>query len=167
MAFTSSISIAQSQTGVTITDTSDYTSEGTGTFTSRSVEVKYVDGTHVTGSPFSWPLLDPPLVVAVPEDTALAISADWIKGVPVQGSVYSVDETFAKTYNTELFRYNLLKAQVANPDILSSDIYRQNMSLLDLEIENAKISAKYNDVYLCYQAIYKLTYMIENQSQYF
>ncbi len=163
MPFTTSISITQGAdcSQFTITDSSTYNVEGTGTFSARKLTIQKSDGSYLkigarTYNQYVWPFADGNSIVIsgvddknipyLPTDYALSITLALTSTSPQVGSVYTKAELpVFVCYTMSAFFSNTYKMSIDNG--LEKDYkFVKDVMRLFLEQESAKKAGSDGDI---------------------
>jgi hypothetical protein len=156
-------------TSFTITDTSNYGSEGTGTFSGRTIAIYKVDGTLLVpeisfpfsaGNSYTVP-------GALLDDYSLSIVFNWLSLSPQPGSTYT--ETLVTTFlnYTKQFLYEKVQDIAAQSNVLNDTGYYESLNKVQTEVDNAVNATTYSDQFNAQSAIDRANYIIQNQSYFF
>ena len=177
MAFTGAIEITQTSdiTGLVVTDTSSYASEGQGTFAGRRLYLYKIDTTTLVPSGTLTTYIDWPyslgntltLTGILLTDYSLSANGQWISNAPQPGSVYTVTEvvTFLNYIND--FIYGKVQQLAASPSLLNGTSWQDSMQIMYNEKENAEQATLYDDQFAAQSAINRAFYLINNEQNYF
>lgn len=170
MAFFGTITITQNSSieNFIITDTSDYGSEPTNTFSGRTIQIWKADGTLLVPE-ISWPFASGntyTLSGVLTQDYSLSVIVNWNSLAPQPGSTYTVIQIATFLYYLRQF----LKGQISNlsddPNLLNDTNWYTDMSKLQVEINNA-IEAGTDGQQYSSQAAISRGYYLMNNSQFF
>lgn len=176
MAFTGAYQITQTTdtTAFVLTDTSSYSSEGTGTFTGRRIYLFNSAGSNIVPSGTTTAYIDFPFslgnsitIDVLSRDFAFNIEVDWLSSAPQPGSTYTLTELFGFTGNTNDFKYGLLQQITAQPNILNDTTFMEYLGKLQLEIDNCEQAVSYDDITSAQAALDRAYYIIVNSANYF
>lgn len=176
MAFTGSFEVTQTSdiTGLVVTDTSSYASEGQGTFSGRRIYLYKVDGTTLVPSGTTTQYIDFPfsdgasrtITGVLDTDYSLLANVVWLSNNPQVGSVYTAQsvETFLN------YLYAFYAGQIStlsdNPAILQDTNWYTDMFKLIVEISCAEQATTDGQQFSAQSAISRGLYL-KNNSQYF
>ncbi len=171
MAFFGTITVTQTSdiTSFIVTDTSNYGSEGAGTFSGRTIQVFKVDGTLLTPL-VSWPFSDGNTYTfsnLLLQDYSLTIVVNWNSLSPQPGSTYVVNEVVTFLNYINQFLYEKVQDIAAQPNILNDTDYYTSLNKVQTEVDNATNATTYADQYNAQAAIDRANYYIQNQAKYF
>lgn len=171
MAFFGTITVTQTSdiTSFVITDTSNYGSEGTGTFSGRTIGIYKVDGTLLVPL-ISWPFSSGNIYTvsnALLKDYSLSVVANWLSLSPQPGSTYT--ETLVSTFlnYTNEFIYGKCQDIAAQPNILNDSQFYSSIEKVQAEVDFATNATAYADQYNAQSAIDRATYLIQNENFFF
>jgi hypothetical protein len=159
MPFTASLEITQSLdcTTMSVHDNSDYTTEGHGTFASRSLYITNAYGQTldadglVTETPTEIPFAFadyPSDIINIPMlvDSALFVRLTLVSNAPQSGSVYVYEHYYLLACQINSFAYKIIRDVSANRRILSDRNFAESLQSLYNEIDNADTAIKYSDI---------------------
>lgn len=171
MAFIGTFTVTQTSdlTSFVITDTSNYGSEGTGTFSGRTIDIYLVDGTSLVPQislPFSAGNVYTVSNV-LNQDYSLYIKFDWDSLSPQPGSVYEATEVVTFLNYTNQFLYGKVQDIAAQPNVLNDTEYYNSLNKVQTEADNALYATIYADQFNAQAAINRANYLIINQAMFF
>jgi hypothetical protein len=147
MAFVTSIGVTQSSdcSQFVINDTSTYTVEGTGTFSSRKLTIQKSDGTFltvgsVTYNQYTWPFAagNSITITSLLQDYAYNITLTLTSNAPQTGSIYTKAELIVLVcYTISAFYANTYK-MAANQGLEKDYKFVKDLMRLFIEQESAK-----------------------------
>lgn len=175
--FTGNYTIAQNSdiSSITITDTSDYTSEPKNTFNGRKIYL-YLSGSGTlvpegtTTSYIDFPFSggDSITLNVLDRDYAINVKVVWEPISPQPNSVYEKEGLVAFTSNSENFYYELTSNEASNPNIIRDSGYWDNKSQLRTYIDSAQQAVtNANDIVSAQAALDQAYYLMVNQSKFF
>jgi hypothetical protein len=180
MAFTAAESISQILgicSSFSVEDTSDYTDEPKNSFTSRRIFVYDTKGNTLVPAGTTTPYIDfsfadyPDDIIELEIldwDCALFVIMELISSDPQPTSEYTVTEvTNISLCYTNQFEYGLIQDLTANPSLKNDQIWMNNLSLIQTEIDNSNEAIKYQDIQAAQAAIDRAKYIIDNQQFFF
>lgn len=176
MAFTGNFSVSQTAIGnIVITDTSDYGSEGAGTFSGRQIRLYKIDGTTLvpdgtTTSYINFPFTDGNTITLsniLLQDLSLSINLVWVSTNPQPGSTYT--KTTVNTFLNYLkqFRYELVQDLAAQPTLINDVNWSGSLRNFQNEIKSAESATDYADQFSAQAAIDRAYVLKNNQNFYF
>lgn len=177
MAFTGSFEVTQTSdiTSLVVTDTSSYSSEGQGTFSTRQIRLYKIDtstlvpdGTTATYIDFPFSAGNSITITGVLlRDYSLSANVVWISSSPQPGSTYTATEvvTFLNYIND--FIYGKVQQLAASPSLLNDTNWQESMKIMYNEKENAEQGTLYDDQFAAQSAIDRAYYLINNESMFF
>jgi hypothetical protein len=177
MAFTGTFTVTQTSdiTSLVITDTSDYSSEGQGTFSGRRIRLYKVDTTTLVPTGTTTTYVDFPFSAGsaititgiLLRDYSISANVEWLSNAPQPGSTYSATEivTFLNYIND--FIYGKVQQLAASPSLLNDTNWQDSMRDMYNEKENAEQGTLYDDQFAAQSAIDRAYNLINNESMYF
>lgn len=176
--FTGNFTASQSQslTTLIIQDTSDYSSEGQNTFSTRIIYLNkndgstlVPDGSNFTYIPFPFSLGNIINIDVLDRDYALSITVEWISLAPQPGSTYTKSQLYLFDFYGEQFMYGLVQEDTAAyPAIVNDTVFMKNWMRLRTWYDQAQsavgIGGDINAAQICLDQAYV---MISNQNMYF
>lgn len=171
MAFIGTFTVTQTSdlTSFVITDTSNYGSEGTNTFSGRRIDIFTADGTLLVPEisfPFSAGNIYTVSAVLL-QDYSLTIVFNWDSLSPQPGSTYQTSEVVTFLNYTNLFIYERVQDISAQPNILNNTEYYNALSIVQTEADNAENATLYADQLNAQSAINRANFYIINQAMFF
>jgi len=165
MAFTANFTVSQSVTGtsLTINDTSSYSSEGKGTFTSRQLYLYKVDGTtvkfpsgsttdYINFSFASYPS-DSITITGFTQDLCLRIDLVLTPATPVGGSTYLKESIVTMVGFTNNQIYSACQILANNPARQNDLVFTANLLTLNREKNIAINAGTYSDQFSSQSAL--------------
>jgi len=177
MAFTGTFTVTQTSdiTSLVITDTSDYSGEGQGTFSGRRIRLYKIDTTTLVPSGTTTAYIDFPFSAGSSitvssilfRDYSLSANVEWLSNSPQPGSIYTATEvvTFLNYIND--FIYGKIQQLAASPSLLNDTVWQDSMQIMYNEKENAEQATLYDDQFAAQSAIDRAYNLINNESMYF
>lgn len=177
MAFTGSFTLTQTSdiTSLVINDTSSYSDEPTGTFSTRQIRLYKVDTTTLVPTGTTTTYIDFPfsagssitITGVLLTDYSLSANVVWLSNSPQPGSVYTATEvvTFLNYIND--FIYGKVQQLAASPSLLNNTQWQDSMQIMYNEKENAEQATLYDDQFAAQSAINRAFYLINNENMYF
>ena len=171
MAFIGTITITQNSNieDFIITDTSNYGSEGAGTFSGRAISIYTVDG-QLFVPQISWPFSSGNTYTvssALFQDYSLSVVVNWNSLDPQPGSTYVVDEVVTFLNYLKQFRYSLVQNLVAQPNLRRDTNWTNSIAQLQNDITGATSATDYADQYSAQEQINDGYYLKNNQQFFF
>lgn len=171
MAFLGQFTVTQNSNieNFLITDTSDYGSEGTGTFAGRTISIYKVDGTLLVAE-INFPFASGNTYTvsgALLQDYSLSIVFNWESNNPQPGSVYDVTEVVTFLNYTKQFLYEKVQDIAAQPNILNDTGFYNSLRKVQSEVDNATNATTYADQFSAQSAIDRAAYLIQNEAMFF
>lgn len=171
MAFFGTITITQTSdiTSFVITDTSNYGSEGTNTFSGRTINIYKADGELLTPQ-ISWPFSAGNTYTVsglLLQDYSLAVVVNWNSLSPQPGSTYVVNEVVTFLNYINQFLYERIQDIAAQPNILNNTEYYNSLNKIQTEVDNATNATTYADQFNAQSAIDRADFFIINQAKFF
>lgn len=163
--FTANFSATQSDDceSLTITDSSDYSSEDKSTFTSRKLWLYKADGSTIkfpsdsatdyidfNYTDFSSGMI---VIAGVDKDYCLRIKIEMTSGTPQPESTYLKEQVSGLVCYTKKFDYNISCAVAVNPNKTKDQDYYNSWSELRTELDAAERGAEYSDQNASQQAL--------------
>lgn len=155
--FTASFTISQATSceSMTIVDTSNYTAEGKGTFSSRKLWIYLSDGTtmiadgSITTTPtyinFSFAgYPSDQITISLKLDYAFEIVFELTSTNPQTGSTYTATNDVGLTCYSKAFAQSLQQGTQAQTALMNDANYKQNLGNLYMEINNVENSISYS-----------------------
>lgn len=177
MAFNGSFDVTQTSdiTSLVITDTSDYSGEGQGTFSTRQIRLYKVDTTTLVPDGTTTAYIDFPfsagssitITGVLLRDYSLSVNVVWLSNSPQPGSVYTATEvvTFLNYIND--FIYGKVQQLAASPALINDTNWQNSMKIMYNEKENAEQATLYDDQFAAQSAIDRAYYLINNENMFF
>jgi len=175
--FTGSFLVSQTGdfTSIVITDNSDYSSEGTNTFSGRKIYLYLVDGTTLVPAGTATSYIDFPysagnsitITGVLNKDYALAINVVCISLNPQPGSIYTLTSIDGFLYYLQAFESSLIGTLSGNPDKLRDTSWYYYLGVLQTELDNAIKSIANGQQQSAQNAINRATKLMDNQNDYF
>lgn len=177
MAFTGTFTVTQSSNiqDVIITDTSSYSSEAQGTFSTRQIRLYKIDTTTLVPSGTVTTYIDFPFSAGASititgvllRDYSLSANVVWLSNAPQPGSIYTATEvvTFLNYIND--FIYGKVQQLAASPSLLNDTGWQDSMQIMYNEKENAEQATLYDDQFAAQSAIDRAYYLINHENMYF
>ncbi len=176
MAFTGTLSVSQSSdfTSLTITDTSSYSSEPQGNFSTRRVYLYKIDGTTLVPSGTTTSYIDFPfglgssitITGVLNTDYALLINGVWVCNSPQPGSTYTSSGVYGFDNYLQQFYSGQISNLSDNPSVLNDTNWYTDLSKLQTELDNISKAVSDGQQYSAQSAINRATYLMTN-SQFF
>lgn len=171
MAFFGVFTVAQTSdiTSFSITDASNYGSEGTGTFSGRTISIYKVDGTLLVPQ-ISFPFASGntyTLTGVLLTDYSLSIVFNWNSLSPQPGSTYEDTEVTTFLNYTKQFLYEKVQDIAAQPNILNDTGFYNSLRKVQSEVDNAENATTYADQFSAQSAIDRANNLINNENFYF
>lgn len=171
MAFLGTFTVTQTSdiTSFIITDTSNYGSEGTGTFSGRTIDIYNVDGSLFVPQisfPFSMGNVYT-LSGVLFQDVSLTIQFNWDSLSPQPGSTYEVNTVTSFLNYLKQFRYELVQNLRAQPNLKNDTNWTNSVKQLQNSIKGAMSATDYADQYSAQAEINEGYYLMNNQNFFF
>lgn len=166
--FTAAYSVSQTTNGlsVTVTDTSDYTDEPHGSFTSRTLSIQDVYGTEY--GPGLWPFASGDAwTFSVPYDLALLILLTLVPASPQPGSTYTKISVATLVNGSMLFAAQIGLEIASNPSIVNQVAYYTNLQRLWTDIENALNMGEFSQQNASQFYLTDIYFLSQNKTTYF
>lgn len=149
MPFISNFTVTQTGdcTKFTVNDTSDYTVEGTGTFTNRKLTIQKSDGTYLTVgattyNQWVWPFGTNSIeFTSLDKDYSFEITLAHTSTAPQPGSTYTKTNAAVLTCFTMSGFYTFAYNMAINPSLEKNYKYVKDVMRLWIEKESAQKSA--------------------------
>jgi len=171
MPFLSAFTVTQGAdcSQFTVNDTSDYTVEGTGTFTARKLTIQKSDGTYltvgaVTYNQYVWPFASGNSIVFTGNtlDYSLTVTLAHTSSSPQPGSVYTKTAVAPLVCYTLSGFYTLAYKMSINPSLEKNYKFVKDVMRLWIEQESAKKSAIDGDSSASQGCLDRAQYIIDN-----
>jgi hypothetical protein len=175
--FTGTFTVTQSSNiqNIIITDTSDYSGEGQGTFAGRQIRLYKIDTTTLVPPGTTTMYIDFPfsagssitITGVLLTDYSLSANVVWLSNNPQPGSIYTATEvvTFLNYIND--FIYGKVQQLAASPSLLNDTQWQDSMQIMYNEKENAEQATLYDDQFAAQSAINRAFYLINNENMFF
>lgn len=170
MAFTGTFTISQTSdiSSFSVTDSSSYSGEGQGTFSTRHIYVYKVDGTLLASVDF--PFTDgatKTLTGVLNTDYSLLVNVTWASNNPQPGSVYTAQSVETFLNYLKQFRSGQISNLSDDPNILNDTNWYTDMGKLHAEINNATEAGNDGQQFSAQAAISRGLYLIQNSKFFF
>jgi len=171
MPFLSAFTVTQGAdcSQFTVNDTSDYTVEGTGTFTARKLTIQKSDGSYltvgaVTYNQYVWPFASGNSIVFTGNtlDYSLTVTLAHTSSSPQPGSVYTKTSVAPLVCYTLSGFYTLSYKMAINPSLEKNYKFVKDVMRLWIEQESAKKSAIDGDSPASQACLDRAQYIIDN-----
>ena len=171
MPFLSAFTVTQGAdcSQFTVNDTSDYTVEGTGTFTARKLTIQKSDGSYltvgaVTYNQYVWPFASGNSIVFTGNtlDYSLTVTLAHTSSSPQPGSVYTKTSVAPLVCYTLSGFYTLSYKMAINSSLEKNYKFVKDVMRLWIEQESAKKSAIDGDSAASQACLDRAQYIIDN-----
>lgn len=179
MAFLSAFTVTQGAdcSQFTVNDTSVYTTEGTGTFSSRKLSIQKSDGTYlkigaityqdyvwtfVSGNSITFGGVDSKNVPYIGQDYSFLITLTHTSTAPQPGSTYTVSNTAVLTCYTLSGFYTFSYNMAINPSLEKDYKYVKDVMRLFIEQESSKKAAADGDFQASQGCLNRAKFIIDN-----
>lgn len=178
MAFTTAFTVTQGAdcSQFTVNDTSDYTSEGTGTFSSRKLTIQKSDGSYLTTgatvyNEYVWAFGSNSLVINgvdannqpyIDQDFALLITLTHTSTAPQGGSTYTKQNTAILVCYTMSGFYTFSNKMAINNSLEKDYKFVKDVMRLYIEQESAKKAGIDGDFQSSQACLDRAKYIIDN-----
>jgi hypothetical protein len=179
MPFTASFTVTQGAdcSAFTINDTSVYTTEGTGTFSSRKITIQKSDGSYLTlgntvYNEYVWTFASGNSLVLngvddknnpyLGQDYSFVITMTLVSTAPQPGSVYTKQNTAVLTCYTLSGFYTFSNLMAINPSLEKDYKFVKDLMRLYIEQESAKKAGIDGDFQSSQNALNRAKYIIDN-----
>lgn len=153
----------------TLNDTSDYTVEGTGTFTSRKISIQKSDGTYLkvgatTYQNYTWTFASGNSITftGIDTDYSFVIVMTNVSSSPQPGSVYTKTAAAPLVCYTMSAFYTFSYKMAINPSLEKNYKFVKDVMRLWIEQESAKKSAIDGDNPASQSCLDRAKYIIDN-----
>lgn len=169
MPFTASFTVSQSADGtqLTITDTSNYGTEGKGTFSSRSLSILMSDGNPLPGTPVIFSFANYPndfVTIPIEKDYSLNITLTLVSTNPQPGSVYVSQRIVTTIVFSNLFLFSICQNVASNPSVLQIPDFYTNWQAAEVNYAAALRATDYSDQFSAQAALNRLQQIINNKT---
>ena len=171
MAFLSAFTVTQGAdcSQFTVNDTSVYTPEGTGTFSSRKLSIQKSDGTYlkvgaVTYQDYVWSFASGNTInfTGIDQDYSFFITLTHTSTAPQPGSTYTVSNTAVLTCYTLSGFYSLAYKMSINPSLEKDYKFVKDVMRLFIEQESSKKAAADGDFQASQGCLDRAKFIIDN-----
>ena len=170
MPFTTAFTVTQGAdcSKFTVNDTSDYTTEGTGTFSSRKLTIQKSDGTYLvvgatTYNQYVWPFGTNSIELSgLGQDFSFLITLTHTSNAPQGGSVYTKQNTAVLTCFTMSGFYTFAYNMAINPSLEKNYKYVKDVMRLFIEQESAKKAGVDGDFQSSQACLDRAKFIIDN-----
>jgi hypothetical protein len=178
--FTADFTVSQALDGstFTITDTSNYGTEGKGTFSSRTLTIYLYNGTTMnadgdidttpTAIPFSFASYTSDLItIPIVLDYAFTIVLTLVSTNPQGGSTYTNTQYVLLPYNLKNAEYGFCQYAAAQRNLFSNKNFFNSLNKLQTLIDAAETGISYSDVWSAQLMINEGYKLINNPSNFY
>lgn len=171
MPFTASFSVTQGAdcTTFSINDTSVYTTEGTGTFSSRKLSIQKSDGSYLvigatTYQDYVWSFASGNTITinGLTQDYSYLITLKLTSTAPQSGSIYTVSNAAVLVCYTMSGFYTFSYQMAINPSLEKDYKFVKDLMRLWIENESAKKSASDGDFQASQGSLDRAKFIIDN-----
>ena len=171
MSFITAFSVAQTGdcTKFTVNDTSSYATEGTGTFTTRTLTIQKSDGTYLTVgttvyNAYVWPFASGNSIefTAIDKDYAYEVTLAHTSSSPQPGSVYTKTDAAVLICFTMSGFYTFSYNMAINPSLEKNYKYVKDVMRLWIEKESAQKAAIDDDFQASQASLDRAKYIVDN-----
>lgn len=179
MPFTASFTATQGAdcTSFSINDTSVYTTEGTGTFSSRKLSIQKSDGSYLvigttTYQDYVWPFVDGNTITFnglddtdipyINQDYSFLVTLKLTSTAPQIGSVYTGSNAVVLTCYTMSGFYTFSYKMAINPSLEKDYKFVKDVMRLWIEHESAQKSAEDGDFQASQGCLDRAKFIIDN-----
>jgi len=179
MPFTTAFTVTQGAdcSQFSVNDTSDYTTEGTGTFVSRRLTIQKSDGSYLTlgatvYNNLVWPFASGNTIVLngvddknnpyINQDYSFLITLTHTSSSPQPGSIYTKQNTAVLTCYTMSGFYTFANLMAINTSLEKDYKYVKDVMRLYIEQESAKKAGIDGDFQSSQNALDRAKYIIDN-----
>lgn len=171
MPFLTAFTVTQGAvcTTFTVNDTSDYTVEGTGTFTNRKLSIQKSDGTYLTVgattyNQYVWPFVAGNSIsfTGIDKDYSFLITFTHTPATAQPGSVYTKASAVPLVCYTLSGFYTFAHNMAVNPSLEKNYKYVKDVMRLFIEQESAKKSALDGDFQSSQSCLDRAKYLVDN-----
>jgi len=171
MPFISSFTVTQTGdcTQFTVNDTSDYSAEGTGTFSARRLTIQKSDGTYLvvgntTYNQYVWPFGsgNSLTLTGLGQDYSFQITLAHTSNAAQPGSTYTKTNAAVLVCYTMSSFYTLAYNMILNPSLEKNYKYVKDVMRLAIEKESAQKAATDSDFQASQACLDRAKYIIDN-----
>lgn len=171
MPFLTAFTVTQGAvcTTFTVNDTSDYTVEGTGTFTNRKLTIQKSDGSFLTVgattyNQYVWPFVAGNSIVftGIDKDYSFLITLTHTPAAAQPGSVYTKTSAVPLVCYTLSGFYTFANTMAVNPSLEKNYKYVKDVMRLFIEQESAKKAALDGDFQSSQSCLDRAKYLVDN-----
>jgi hypothetical protein len=171
MPFITAFTVTQTGdcTQFTVSDTSDYTTEGTGTFTARRLTIQKSDGSYLTVgnttyNQYVWPFVagNSLVLTGLGQDYSFQITLAHTSSAPQPGSTYTKTNAAVLVCFTMSSFHTLAYNMILNPSLEKNYKYVKDVMRLVIEKESAQKSATDGDFQASQACLERAKYIIDN-----
>lgn len=101
------------------------------------------------------------------KDYCLLLLINWISSAPIGGSTYSKTSIATFTGYTNAFIYGLIQDISANPGVLNDKEYYDNLSIVQMEVDNSVQATAFTDQFSAQAALARAKYLMDNKAKNF